>query len=124
MKIWKIALLIEDMEAAEKLYADVLGMKVTERLPLGEAGEAVFLDAGGVQLELIPKAAFAGEKRLGIPGVHHLSFKVDDVEKATAELKAKGAQFFKEPFEALPGLTLSFFDGLNGVNLQLFNLKK
>jgi catechol 2,3-dioxygenase-like lactoylglutathione lyase family enzyme len=124
MKIWKIALLIDDMKAAEKLYVNVLGMKVIERLPLGDAGEALFLDAGNVNLELIPKAAFAGEKRLGITGVHHLSFKVDNVEKATEELKAKGVEFVKEPFEALPGLKLAFFDGLNGVNLQLFKWEK
>jgi len=124
MKIWKIALLIEDMKAAEKLYTEILGMKVIERLPLGDAGEALFLDAGGINLELIPKAAFAGEKRLGIPGVHHLSFQVDDIEKATQELKEKGVEFIKEPFEALPGLNLAFFDGLNGVNLQLFKRDK
>jgi len=124
MKIWKIALLVEDIKAAEELYAGVLGMEVIERLPLGEAGEALFIDAGAVQLELIPKAAFQGEERLGVPGVHHLSFKVDDVEKATEELKAKGVSFIKEPFEALPGMTLAFFDGLNGVNLQLFNWKR
>jgi catechol 2,3-dioxygenase-like lactoylglutathione lyase family enzyme len=124
MKIWKIALLVEDMEAAEELYAGVLEMEVFERLPLGEAGEALFIDAGGVQLELIPKAAFEGEERLGVPGLHHLSFKVDDVGKATEELKAKGANFFKEPFEAVPGMTLAFFDGLNGVSLQLFNWKR
>ncbi len=124
MKIWKIALLVEDMEAAEKLYTGVLGMEVIERLPLGEAGEALFIDAGAVRLELIPKAAFEGEERLGITGVHHLSFEVDDVEEAAAELKTKGADFIKEPFEALPGLTLAFFDGLNGVNLQLLNWEK
>ncbi len=124
MNIWKIALLVDDMKEAENLYVNVLGMKVTERLPLGDAGEAIFIDAGGIQLELIPKAAFEGEGRLGIPGVHHLSFKVDDVEKTTEELKAKGVNFIKEPFEALPGMTLAFFDGLNGVNLQLFNWKR
>ena len=124
MKIWKIALLVEDMEAAEKLYAEVLGMEVIERLPLGEAGEAVFIDAGGVRLELVPRAAFEGGERLGVPGVHHLSFEADDVEKTAEELRAKGVDFIKEPFEALPGMTLAFFDGLNGVNLQLFNWKK
>lgn len=124
MKIWKIALLIDDMKAAEKLYTEVLGMKVIERLSLGEAGEALFLDAGNINLELIPKAAFAGEKRLGITGVHHLSFKVDNVEKTAEELKAKGVEFVKEPFEALPGMTLAFFDGLDGVNLQLFKWER
>jgi len=124
MKIWKIALLVEDMEAAEELYAGTLGMEIIERHPLGEAGEMVFLDAGGVQLELIPKAAFEGEERLGLTGVHHLSFKADDVEKTAEELRAKGVSFIKEPFEALPGMTLAFFDGLNGVNLQLFNWER
>ena len=124
MKIWKIALLIEDMEAAEELYAGTLGMEIIERLPLGEAGEAVFLDAGGIRLELIPRAAFEGEERLGITGVHHLSFKADDVDKTAEELKAKGVSFVKEPFEAMPGMTLAFFDGLNGVNLQLFNWER
>jgi hypothetical protein len=46
------------------------------------------------------------------------------VEAAAEELKAKGAEFIKEPFESLPGMTLAFFDGLNGVNLQLFNWKR
>lgn len=124
MKIWKIALLIDDMEAAEKLYSEILGMEIVERLSLGEAGEILFIDAGGVRLELIPKAAFEGEERLGITGVHHLSFEVDDVEKAAEELKARGAEFIKEPFEAMPGMNLAFFDGLDGVNLQLFNWKR
>ena len=124
MKIWKIALLVEDIEAAEKLYAEVLGMEVIDRLSYEGIGEVVFLDAGNVQLELIPKAFFEGEERLGIPGVHHLSFKADDVEKSAEELKAKGANFIKEPFDAGKGMTLAFFDGLNGVNLQLFNWKR
>ncbi|MBD3184724.1 hypothetical protein GF312_20755 [Candidatus Poribacteria bacterium] len=124
MKIWKIAILVDDMEAAVKLYNEVLGMEIVERLPLGEAGECVFVDAGGVRLELIPKAAFEGDEKLGVPGFHHISFQVDDVEEAARELKAKGVKFIKEPFEAMPGMTLAFFDGLNGVNLQLLNWEK
>lgn len=124
MKIWKIALLVDDMNEAEELYVNKLGMTLLERLPLGDAGEALFLDAGNVNLELIPVKAFEGEGRLAVPGVHHLSFKSDDVEKSTEELKEKGIKFIKEPFEALPGMTLAFFDGTNGVNLQLFNWKR
>jgi catechol 2,3-dioxygenase-like lactoylglutathione lyase family enzyme len=124
MKIWKIALLVEDMNEAEDLYVNKLGMTLLERLPLGDAGEALFIDAGNVNLELIPVKAFEGGGRLAVPGVHHLSFKVDDVEKSTEELMAEDIKFIKEPFEALPGLTLAFFDGTNGVNLQLFNWKR
>ena len=113
-----------DVKEAEKLYCDVLGMEIIDRLDLGDAGEALFLDAGGVRLEIIPKEAFEGEERLGKTGVHHLSFKVDDVEKTAEELKSKGVEFIKEPFEALPGLTLAFFEGLNGVNLQLFKMEE
>lgn len=123
MEIWKIALLVEDMKEAEELYVNKLGMKVLERLDLGDAGEALFLDAGNVNLELIPTKAFEGAGRLAVPGVHHLSFKVDNIEESCEELKAEGIEFIREPFEALPGLMLSFFDGLNGVNLQLFKRK-
>jgi catechol 2,3-dioxygenase-like lactoylglutathione lyase family enzyme len=128
LKIWKIALLVEDVAEAEKLYVEVLGMPVIERLSLaamGIDGEAVFLDAGGVQLELIPQAAFNGApERLQKCGVHHLSFQVDHVETVQEELKSKGANYFLEAFNPVEGMTLAFFDGTNGVNLQLFNWKR
>lgn len=127
-KIWKIALLVEDTKAAEELYSKTLGMPVIERLDLsslGVKGEAVFLDAGGVQLELIPKEAFAtAPERLAKPGVHHLSFKVDDVKSSQEELQSKKVNFILEAFNPIPEMTLAFFDGSNGVNLQLFNWKR
>ena len=121
MKIWKIALLMSDMQKAEELYVNKLGLEVIERLDLGELGEALFLDAGNVQLELIPAAAFEGVWELDRPGVHHLSFKSDDVETETEELQQRGITVKKEPFQPLEGMTLAFFDGLDGVNLQLFH---
>ncbi len=124
MKIWKIALLMSDMKKAEELYVNRLGLKVIERLDLGENGEAIFLDAGNVRLELIPAAAFEGVWGLDRPGVHHLSFQADDVEAATEELREKGVVVKKEPFQPLDGMTLAFFDGLDGVNLQLFHYEK
>lgn len=124
-QIWKIALLVEDTQAAERLYVDTLGMTVLSRLDLssmGVEGEAVFLDAGAVQLELIPTAAFAGApERLARPGVHHLSFRADNVALQQEVLQSQGVNFIKEAFSPLPGMTLAFFDGGAGVNLQLFH---
>ena len=119
MKIWKIALLVEDLKSAEDFYKETLGMEVISK------GELfTFLNAGDVRLELISIKAFEGDDRLGKPGVHHLSFKVDDIENEAEKLKAKGVRFIKEPFERRKGLKLAFFDGLNGVNLQLFDDKR
>ena len=86
LKIWKIALLMSDMQKAEELYVNKLGFKIVDRLDLGEQGEVLFLDAGNVQLELIPEAAFNGVWGLDRPGVHHLSFQVDNVETSAEEL--------------------------------------
>ncbi len=119
MKIWKIALLVEDLDAAEEFYTKVVGMEVTSRGP-----RSIYVDAGDVKLELIKVEAFAGDERLGKPGFHHLSFSVDDIAKEAEKLKQKGAEFIREPFERTKGLQLAFFDGLNGVNLQLFDDKR
>jgi catechol 2,3-dioxygenase-like lactoylglutathione lyase family enzyme len=124
LKIWKIALLMSDMKKAEDLYVNKLGFKVLDRIDLGEQGEALFLDAGDVNLELIPAAAFEGVWGLDRPGVHHISFKADDVEASTEDLRKRGVTVKKEPFHPLDGMTLAFFDGLDGVNLQLFNYEK
>jgi catechol 2,3-dioxygenase-like lactoylglutathione lyase family enzyme len=120
MKIWKVALLVEDVKVAEEFYVGILGMEIITRSPLG----SVLLDAGGINLEIIPKKIFEGDERLGKPGFHHLSFKVDDMRGVTEELKARGVKFIKEPFEIRQGVTLAFFDGLNDVHLQLFNQKQ
>ena len=124
LKIWKIALLMSDMQKAEELYVNKLGLKIVDRLDLGEQGEVLFLDAGNVQLELIPEAAFNGVWGLDRPGVHHLSFQVDNVETSAEELHNREVTVKKEPFQPLEGMTLAFLDGLDGVNLQLFQYDK
>ncbi len=124
VKIWKIALLVSDMKKSKDLYVNKFGFKVTERMDLGEKGEVLFLDAGDVKLELISAAAFEGVEGLDRPGVHHISFQVDDVEATTEEFRGKGISVIKEPFEPIEGMTLAFFDGLDSVNLQLFHHEK
>ncbi len=121
MKIWKIGVLVEDLKAAEEFYAGVLGMAVVSRGPA-----AIYLDAGGVKLELVQKETypFKDDERLGKLGLHHLSFKVDDIQAEANGLKEKGVAFVKEPFVRREGLQLAFFDGLNRVNLQLYDDKR
>ena len=119
MDLWKIGILVDDIKSAEDFYVNVMHMPLISR---GEV--SVFLDAGAIRLELIDKKAFKDDNRLGKLGVHHLSFKVDDIQKEAENLKSKGVKFIKEPYERLEGLYLAIFDGLNNVNLQLFDDKR
>ena len=81
----------------------------------------VFLDAGGVLLELMPQKAMGADV-----GFHHISFDVDNVEDSSKELKDKGVSITKEPFDVGggTGITLGFFEGPNNLNLQLFHREK
>ena len=86
--------------------------------------EGPLWDRGGVRLELIPAAAFEGVEGLDRPGLHHVSFAVEDVHRTAESLRERGVRVTKEPFSPLEGMTLAFLDGLDGANLQLFHRKK
>lgn len=120
-KIHKIAVITDDIEGAVAFYTQKLGLTVVERFHNDDDEDYVFLDAGGILLELMP------QKSMGLPpGFHHISFDVDSVEDSAQELKDKGVTITKEPFDVGggTGITLSFFEGPNQLNLQLFHREK
>ncbi len=120
-KIHKIAIITDDIEGTVEFYTKKLGLSVVERFPNEDDEDYVFLDAGGILLELMP------QKTMGQPnGFHHISFDVDSVEDSARELKEKGVAMTVDPFEVGggTGVTLGFFEGPNQVNLQLFHREK
>lgn len=124
MNLWKIALLQTDMKAARELYVEKLGLPIINTIDVGEHGECLVLDAGAVKLELIPAGVFAGAPGgLDQTGMHHVSFWSDAVEADAQSFKDKGIPVVLEPFNPVPGMTLAFFEGPDGVKVQLFNQK-
>ncbi|MDE2814887.1 MAG: VOC family protein [Gemmatimonadota bacterium] len=120
-KIHKIAVITDDIEGAVAFYTQKLGLTVVERFHNDDDEDYVFLDAGGILLELMP------QKSMGLPpGFHHISFDVDSVEDSAQELKDKEVTITKEPFDVGggTGITLGFFEGPNQLNLQLFHREK
>lgn len=86
--IGQIAIAVNDVDRSVDFYENTLGLKLLFRAPPGLA----FFDCGGVRLMLtIPQ----GE------GIDHstsiIYYKVDDIEAATANLKAKGVSFVHDP---------------------------
>ena len=120
-KIHKIAIITDDIEDAVQFYTQKLGLTVVERFENEDDEDYVFLDAGGILLELMPQKTMEQE-----PGFHHISFEVDSVEDSAQELKDKGVTITKEPFDVGggTGITLGFFAGPNQMNLQLFHREK
>ena len=118
-RIHKIAVVTDDVEGAVRFYTETLGLEVIERFPNEEDEDFVFLKAGDMILELMPKKTMQAEE-----GFHHISFKVDSVDAGAEELKDKGVEMTQEPFDAgVGGIRLAFFDGPNEVGLQLFERK-
>ena len=120
-KIHKIAIVTDDIEGAVQFYTQKLGLTVVERFANEDDEDYVFLDAGGILLELMPQKTMGADV-----GFHHISFDVDSVEDSSQELKDKGVAITKEPFDVGggTGITLGFFEGPNSLNLQLFHREK
>lgn len=77
-----IAIAVPDMEKATALYRDVLGAKVSDKVPLPEHGVyTVFVELGNTKLELLhplgeksPIAGFLQKNKSG--GMHHICIEV------------------------------------------------
>lgn len=115
-QIHKIAVVTGDVEGAVEFYTQTLGLEVVERFPNEDDEDYVFLKAGDMLLELMPKKTMGTEE-----GFHHISFKVDSTDGAAEELKGKGVEMEMEPTDVgVGGIRIGFFRDPNGVKLQVF----
>ncbi|XP_013887054.1 methylmalonyl-CoA epimerase, mitochondrial isoform X2 [Austrofundulus limnaeus] len=101
-KLNHVAIAVPDMEKATALYRDVLGAKVSDRVPLPEHGVyTVFVELGNTKLELLhplgeksPISGFLQKNKSG--GLHHICIEVEDIDAAVADLKAKNIRTLSE----------------------------
>ncbi len=93
-----VAIVVPDLAAAAKLYADGLGASVSEPMPLPEHGvTTVFVELPNSKIELLhplgedsPIEKFLSNNPSG--GMHHLCYEVDDLQAAIDHLVAQGAR--------------------------------
>lgn len=92
-----VGVAVEDLESALSLYEGTLGMPVAHRETVDEQGvEAVLLDVGECHVELLrplgpetPVGKFLDRKG---PGLHHVAYRVGDIEAALTKLKDDGVE--------------------------------
>ena len=86
--IGQIAIAVRDIKASTDFYRDVLGLQFLFEAPPGLA----FFDCGGVRLMLTIPQGDEGDHKTSV-----IYYKVGDIEAATAELKARGVSFVRDP---------------------------
>jgi methylmalonyl-CoA/ethylmalonyl-CoA epimerase len=112
--IGQISIVVSDVDRATAFYRDVLGLPYLFGFP----GMA-FFDCGGVRLYLA---------RAEKPELDHTSilyYRVPDIGKAAARLKAKGVEFEHEPRavhkDEAHELWIGFFKDCEGNNVALMS---
>ena len=122
-----IGIAVTDLDAAIALYASTAGTSVILREKLQDRGiELAFLNTGGTKLELLmpvqgntPLARFI-EKRG--PGIHHICYRVDNIETEMARLESLGAKLIDTiPRPGASGTMIAFIEpaSFSGVLTEL-----
>ncbi len=122
-----IGIAVRDVAAALAFYRDALGLDIeAPEEVVSQHVRAHFIPAGQSSLELLeatapdsPIAKFV-EKRG--PGLHHITLRVDDINAALAQLKARGAKLIDErPRRGAEGALVAFVhpSSTHGVLVEL-----
>src|SRR5438270_9206307 len=96
-----VGVAVEDIEAALALYRDALGMPLVHRETVAEQGvDAALLDVGDGHVELLqplgPETAVGKFLSRRGPGLHHVAYRVGDVEQTLSDLKRGGMRLIDE----------------------------
>lgn len=105
--------------ATAQYFEKMFGAKILEsvqsdgisRIDLDLNGLAIFLLPSGPEIPDGPSEPYVG--------LDHFGLRVDDIEAAAADLKAKGAEFWLEPVQHRPGLKISFINAPGDVRIEI-----
>jgi methylmalonyl-CoA/ethylmalonyl-CoA epimerase len=106
-RIDHVGVAVQDLDAAIALYEGTFGMPLAHRETVESQGvEAVLLDVGDGHVELLrplgpetPVGKFVAKRG---EGLHHVAYKVDDIDAALSSLKEAGVELIDE--RARPGI--------------------
>jgi len=113
-RIDHIGVAVEELDSAIKLYERSFEMDLVHRETVETQGvEAVLLDVGEGHIELLaplgpdtPVGKFLAKKG---PGIHHVAYSVEDIDKALEQAKAIGLKLIDEsPRTGIRGSRVAF----------------
>jgi len=94
-RIDHVGVAVEDLDSAVSLYEDTLGMPLAHRETVANQGvEAVLLDVGDCHVELLrplgPETAVGRFLANRGEGLHHVAYRVNDIDAVLARLRDEG----------------------------------
>jgi len=128
IKIDHIGIVVQDIDAALKIYRDALGLELTKTETVAEqAVKIAFLPIGESEIELVqPTSDNSGIARFLAKrgeGIHHICLKVDDIEATLAQMATQGLELInKTPRTGSGGQKYAFIHpkSAHGVLLELY----
>ncbi|MFA6075101.1 MAG: methylmalonyl-CoA epimerase [Negativicutes bacterium] len=130
-KIDHIGIAVKDIETAKKFYADMLGMTIQgEETVVEQKVKVCFIPCGDSEIELLQSTAPDGPIAKFIEakgeGMQHIAIRVDNIEQAITELKAKNVRMIDEqPRYGAGGARIAFVHpkSTGGILLELTERK-
>jgi methylmalonyl-CoA epimerase len=122
-----VGIAVDDLEAAVEEYRRLLGAEPVHRERVEEQGvEEVLFAAGSSYLQLLgslgPQTPVGRSLATRGPGLHHLAYRVADIEAALEHLRAEGVRLIDEaPRPGSRGTSIAFVHprSMQGVLVEL-----
>jgi len=109
-----VGIAVRSLDEAIPRWTGALGFRLVDTIVLESMGlKIAFLEAGGTEIELLesvrPDSAIAKFLEKRGEGIHHLSFRVHDIEAALARASAAGLELIdRTPREGSHGTKIAF----------------
>ena len=114
LKVDHIGIAVKSIEEAKNLYSGLLGLNHEGSETIAEQKvTTAFFPVGDTEVELLESTSPDGPIAKYIEkkgeGIQHIAFRVENIEEALAELKAKGVQLINEkPRRGAGGAKIAF----------------
>lgn len=126
-----IGIAVKDLAQAKKFYEEILGMKASgEEVVEEQKVKVCFIPSGDSEVELLestsPEGPIAKFIEKNGEGIQHLALRVDNIEAALEDLKAKGVRLIDEkPRYGAGGASIAFIHpkATGGILLELSERK-
>ncbi len=111
-----------DPEATAQWFERMLGAEVIRSTQAGKP--RIDLKLGGAKIfiaQVSPNDGVNPPPQTPYQGLDHFGLAVSGIDAIAAGLKAKGAEFTKEPHSPRPGIKICFLRGPQGISIELLD---